>query len=123
MLALNSKFPMCVMWGEKDLIQIYNDYYIPFLSSARHPAGLYSFKYSLIFIALGQPCKLVGVELWNTVSHLLEKVMETGVSCFYEDCQFNILNKDLLEEERYFTFSYSPIHDGDRIVTLLHFIC
>jgi len=95
-IALASKFPMQILWGE-EYIQFYNDAYIP-IAGNKHPHGI------------GQRGMDCWQEVWDFVSPLLDQVMATGEATWAED-QRLVLNRNGQEEEGYFTFSYSPIRD------------
>src|SRR4029079_7740881 len=60
-ICLSSRFPMFVWWGPQ-LINIYNDAYIPVLGK-RHP------------IAFGQPAKHTWNEIWDVVGPQADVVM------------------------------------------------
>jgi PAS domain S-box-containing protein len=95
-LCLHSHFPIIVLWGP-DLILFYNDAYRPILG-AKHPA------------VLGQPARQVWPEVWPTFGPLHERVLTTGQATWANDLAVLIEHQGTLEE-RYFTFSLSPIHD------------
>jgi PAS domain S-box-containing protein len=95
-LMLNSRYPMFVWWGP-ELINFYNDAYIPVLG-ARHPA------------ALGQPASRVWVEIWEVVGPQAEIVMRDGQATWNESILL-VMERHGYTEETYFTFSYSPVTD------------
>ena len=64
-ICLNSRFPMFVWWGP-DLINIYNDAYIPVLGR-RHPD------------ALGRPARSTWAEIWPVVGPQADAVMLRAV--------------------------------------------
>ena len=87
---------MFVVWGPAQTL-IYNDAYIPVLG-AKHPA------------ALGQPFWRV----WPEVRPQIEPVIASafaGQASFFEDLEV-ALNRNGRPEPAWFTFAYSPIHDG-----------
>jgi hypothetical protein len=63
-ICLNSRFPMFVWWGP-DLINIYNDAYVPMLGK-RHPA------------ALGRPAHESWADIWSVVGPQADSVMRRG---------------------------------------------
>ena len=65
-ICLNSRFPMFVWWGEQ-LVNIYNDAYIPILGQ-RHPA------------ALGRLAPDIWGEIWPVIGPQAEAVMQRGES-------------------------------------------
>ncbi len=98
-ICLTSRFPMLVVWGD-DLRKIYNDAYVPFLGSSKHPR------------ALGAPVAEVWPEIWDTIGPMFERVRTLGESTFDQDGLLEIDRHGFLEE-CYFTWSYSPIRDAD----------
>lgn len=97
-ICLNSRFPMFIWWGP-ELTFIYNDGYAPILGK-RHPA------------ALGRSGKEVWAELWPVLKPQVEAVMQRGESTWNERVQL-LMERNGFPEDAWFTFSYSPIFDGD----------
>jgi PAS domain S-box-containing protein len=95
---LNSRYPMFVWWGP-ELINFYNDAYIPVLGG-RHPK------------ALGQPAARIWVEIWDVIGPQTEIVMREGRATWNESVLL-VLERHGYAEETYFTFSYSPAMDDD----------
>ena len=95
-IMLCSRYPMLVWWGP-ELIQFYNDAYVPVLSQ-RHPWGL------------GQPAAICWAEAWPFVGALADAVMMQGVSTWSERLEM-VMTRNGFPEEVYMTFSYSPILD------------
>lgn len=96
-ICLNSRFPIVVWWGP-DLIMLYNDAYSPVLGRTKHPGSL------------GRPARHAWSEIWPVVGPMLEGVLATGEATWSEDLLL-IFDRNLPQEEVYFTFSYSPIMD------------
>lgn len=94
---LTTSHPVFLFWGP-DHICLYNDGYAPFLGPVRHPS------------MLGLPGKLMWKEIWDTVRPDLDLAMSGQSSAWHED-QCIPLARDGQIEERYWTFSYSPVHD------------
>jgi PAS domain S-box-containing protein len=94
-LMLNSRYPMFVWWGP-ELINFYNDAYIPVLG-ARHPA-------------LGKSAPGVWAEIWDVVGLQAEIVMRKGQATWNESILL-VMERYGYTEETYFTFSYSPVMD------------
>ncbi|MET9262129.1 SpoIIE family protein phosphatase [Amycolatopsis sp. NPDC004079] len=92
-LMLRSDFPMFLCWGE-DLRFLYNDAYIPVLST-KHPW------------ALGEPFEVVWTEAWPRVEPMVEGVLQ-GRASYVEDFPL-MLERNGFREETYFTMSYSPL--------------
>ena len=97
-LMLNSRYPMFVWWG-RELINFYNDAYIPVLGG-RHPT------------ALGQPAGQIWGEIWDVIGPQTEIVMREGRAT-WNDSILLVMERYGYTEETYFTFSYSPAIDDD----------
>ncbi len=94
--VLNSGTPMLIAWGD-DLLQFYNDGYIPILTGSKHPA------------ALGCKVKDSFPEIWGDfLWPLVDRVLTTGEPIAMENARI-MLDRDGDLLESYFTFSYSPI--------------
>ncbi len=92
--SLVSRFPIVLFVGD-DLSLIYNDGYIPMLGE-KHPG------------ALGTAGSEVWWEIWEVVGPMLEGVVRTGVATWSDDLMLMLVSSGR-PEERYFTFTYSPI--------------
>ena len=97
-VCLNSRFPI-LLWIGPELRILYNDAYIPFLGSAKHPA------------MLGEPGRVAWGEIWSAISPMLDEV-QAGRATWVEDFQMFFARR-LPREEVYVTFSYSPIFADD----------
>jgi PAS domain S-box-containing protein len=95
-MSLNSAFPMFVAWGP-DLRFFYNDAYAVILG-AKHPA------------ALAQPFQQIWAEIWTDLVPIIDRAL-SNKSAFHEDLPLVIVRQGF-PEQGYFTFSYSPLHDG-----------
>ena len=95
-ICLNSRFPMFVWWGP-ELINIYNDAYIPVLGK-RHPE------------AFGRPARGIWTEIWPVVGPQAEAVMRRGESTWNERVLL-VMERHGYTEDTWFTWSYSPIPD------------
>ena len=94
-LLLQSRFPMFVAWG-KDLGFLYNDPYAEILG-AKHPS------------ALGGRFYDIWSEIWPDISPLIDAAM-AGHATYREDLPL-VMNRKGYDEQTWFTFSYSPVHD------------
>ena len=103
-LLMASPFAMCATWGPEQTL-IYNQAYAPFLG-ARHPA------------ALGQPIHEVWVELWAEIAPLIERTL-AGEALHFVDKHF-VMTRNGYPEDTYWSFSYSPLRDGETIVGMLN---
>jgi PAS domain S-box-containing protein len=95
-ICLNSRFPMFVWWGP-ELINIYNDAYIPVLGR-RHPE------------ALGRPAAQMWSEIWDVLGNQADRVMKLGEATWNERVLL-VMQRKGFTEETYFTWSYSAIPD------------
>jgi len=94
-LLLGSKFPMFVAWG-RDLGFLYNDAYAQILDG-KHPK------------ALGARFYDVWREIWPDISPLIDAAL-AGEATYHEELPL-LMNRRGYEEQTWFTFSYSPVHD------------
>lgn len=92
--CLNSRFPLLICWGPEQ-VAIYNDAYQPLLGD-KHPRSL------------GQRAADCWFEVWPTLGPRLQAVSSGGNANWSENERV-MLDRQGLVEERYFTFSYSPI--------------
>jgi PAS domain S-box-containing protein len=107
-LMLNSRYPMFIWWGP-ELINFYNDDYIPVLG-ARHPR------------ALGQPAPGVWVDIWDVVGPQAEAVMHESQTTWNESVLL-VMERYGYTEETYFSWSYSPVMDEDGRVRGVFCVC
>ena len=103
-LLMASPFAMCATWGAAQTL-IYNQAYAPFLG-ARHPA------------ALGQPINEVWAELWGEIAPLIDRAL-AGEALHFLDKHF-VMTRNGYPEDTYWSFSYSPLRDGEAIVGMLN---
>ena len=94
-ICLDSRFPIIIFWGP-DLVQFYNDAYADTILREKHPA------------ALGQRAQDCWADIWSFIKPLLDSVINDGRATYSEDLYLPIVT-DGVAQERYFTFSYSPI--------------
>ena len=96
-ICLASHLPVLIWWGP-ELVKLYNDAYRPLLGATKHPG------------AMGQRGRESWPEIWDTMGPMLEGVLREGKAAWSEN-QLLLLERNGYHEERYFTFSYSPIRD------------
>jgi signal transduction histidine kinase len=108
-ICLASRFPMHVWWGPS-LTLFYNDAYISFLGSQKHPA------------VLGRSGREAWSEIWPTIGPMIESVIATGVASWSEDILM-FFERQVPKEEVYVTFSFSPIYGDDDKVEGLFCAC
>jgi signal transduction histidine kinase/PAS domain-containing protein/ActR/RegA family two-component response regulator len=100
-LCQSSRFPMFVWWGP-ELINLYNDAYIPMLGK-RHPR------------AFGRPAQETWSDIWAVVGPQSDTVMKEGKATWNERVLL-VMERHGYTEETYFTWSYSPIRGDDGAV-------
>ncbi|HEY5947437.1 MAG TPA: ATP-binding protein, partial [Kofleriaceae bacterium] len=94
---LHTKQPMLLFWGP-DLIQFYNDSFVPSFGQGKHPA------------ALGQRARECWADAWPVVGAQLEAVMSRGEPAWYESALVPIHRNGRMEEV-FWTYSYSPVYN------------
>jgi PAS domain S-box-containing protein len=94
-IALSSRFPMVIFWGEH-LSLLYNDAYVQILRD-KHPS------------ALGARADVAWADIWDVIGPMLHKVL-AGEATWSEDRHLPMERRGFVEEA-YFTWSYSPILD------------
>ncbi|MBD0334814.1 MAG: response regulator [Cyanobacteria bacterium Co-bin13] len=105
---LASRYPMVLIWGPS-LIQFYNDAYSQLIGS-KHPA------------ALGIDIRVTLAEAWNTLSPMIEKVMQTG-EANWTAALLLVLERSGYREESYFSVSHSPAEDDDGQIVGMFGVC
>jgi PAS domain S-box-containing protein len=99
-VCLRSRFQLAIYWGPQ-LILLYNDAEREVLG-AMHPR------------VLGMPAAEILTEMWDVVGPMLRRVLEGGPATWSVD-QALRLNRHGFVEEAFFTYSYSPIADGNGV--------
>jgi PAS domain S-box-containing protein len=107
-ICLNSRFPMFVWWGPQ-LVNIYNDAYVPILGK-RHPQ------------ALGRPARASWGEIWDVVGPQADAVMLRGEASWNERVLL-VMERHGYTEDTWFTWSYSPIIDDSGAIGGLFCAC
>jgi two-component sensor histidine kinase len=102
-IIMGTEFATCATWGQEQTF-IYNAAYIPFLG-ARHPE------------ALGRPIQAVWAEVWDDIAPLIQRAM-AGERVYMENMHL-VMTRNGSPEDTYWTFSYSPLRDGDRVEGIL----
>ncbi len=97
--TLTSRFPLVLWLGTQELFVVYNEAYIEILGE-RHPA------------ALGQPGHQVWWDIWDSIGPMLAGVVSTGEATWSRDLMLPMVTAGR-REERYFTFTYSPLIAAD----------
>ncbi len=104
-VTLTSRFPIVLWLGPADLFLMYNDAYAQILGD-KHPA------------ALGRPAEQVWWEIWGQIFPMLSSVFDTGVATWSDDLMLPLVTGGH-PQERYFTFTYSPIIGGNGAITAI----
>lgn len=102
-VALTSRFPIVLWLDPTELFLMYNDAYAHILGD-KHPA------------ALGAPGRQVWPEIWTEIGPMLAGVVATGKATWSDDLMLPLVTAGT-PQERYFTFTYSPIIGGRGAVT------
>src|SRR4051812_26156229 len=104
-VMLGSEFPMMIVWGP-EYTQLYNDAFRPILGTAKHPD------------ALGRSTRETWAEIWDDIGPLFARVF-AGEAVRNADHRL-LINRNGYDEETFFTYSYSPIHnDSDLVAGML----
>ena len=96
-VILQSRHPMFLWWGP-ELIQVYNDAYLPSFGVGKHPA------------AMGQRGRECWQEIWPIIWPQIDDVMSRRRSSWNEDQLVPVFRNGRLEEV-YWTYGYSPVLD------------
>lgn len=97
--TLASRFPLALWLDTQDLFVVYNEAYIEILGD-KHPA------------ALGQAGRDVWWDIWDSIGPMLAGVVATGEATWSRDLMLPMVTAGR-REERYFTFTYSPLVAAD----------
>ncbi len=95
-LVLRNGSPLSLWWGPQ-LVQIYNDPFVPILG-AKHPA------------AVGQSGKDCWAEIWPTIGPMIEGPFSGGPAAGSEDLSL-LIHRSGFFEECHFRVAYSPVPD------------
>jgi len=98
-MALNSKFPKCIVWGP-GLITLYNDAFRPILGDKG--------------CVLGRSFAEIWDEAWHEIGPIAERAY-AGEATFIEDFPL-VIDRYGYPEQCHFTFCYSPIRDENGVV-------
>jgi signal transduction histidine kinase len=101
-VVLHAAQPMFLYWGD-DLVQIYNDAFVPCFGADKHPS------------ALGNQGRTCWAEAWSTIGPQIEHVRRGGEPQCYADQLVPIVRNGRLEDV-YWNYSYTPVYDDhDRV--------
>lgn len=108
-ILLSSRHPMFLWWGP-ELIQFYNDAYLPSFGRGRHPA------------AMGQRGADCWQEIWTIIHPQIDDVMARGKASWNED-QLVPIHRNGRIEEVYWTYGYSPVFEESERVGGVLVVC
>jgi two-component sensor histidine kinase len=100
-LILNSAQPMLIWWGP-ELIQFYNDAYIPLMEKERHPQ------------ALAGRGRDFCADSWDIVGPQIDYVL-AGKGSIWERDRLMPVTRDGRREDAWWSYSYGPIDDEGRV--------
>ena len=107
-LMLESQFPTVLLWGP-EMVVMYNDAYQP-LMAEKHPGGL------------GRAAELCWSEAWHIIGPLFGAVLARGERFYFENNLVPVIRQGVLKDV-YWTYSYSPVRDGDGRVCGVLVVC
>lgn len=103
--VFSTRQPMSFWWGE-ELLQFHNDGYAPMLGNR-------------VDHAMGRPFREVWSDVWDAVYPFIQTAL-SGEGTWQEDLPL-VMQRNGYDEQTFWTFSYSPLHDDDgKIVGLLN---
>jgi signal transduction histidine kinase/CheY-like chemotaxis protein len=101
-VVLHAAQPMLLFWGD-DLVQLYNDAFVPCAGVDRHPA------------ALGAPGRASWAEAWSVIGPQIAQVRRGGEPQRYADQLVPLMRNGRLQDV-YWNYSYTPVFDEhDRV--------
>ena len=108
-LVMHSVHPMFLWWGEQ-LVQVYNDAYVPCFGEGKHPA------------ALGQAGRACWPEIWPIIGPQIESVLNGGEPQWYADNLVPIWRNGRIEDV-YWSYTYTPVYDERDSVAGIMVVC
>lgn len=107
---LPSKYPMFLYWGEQYLC-FYNDAFVPsFGIHGKHPS------------ALGEAGAECWPHIWTEIKPLIDHILAGGSSTLFGGTNIPIFKSGKLQDV-YWTFSHSPVRNGDGIIEGVLVLC
>jgi signal transduction histidine kinase/ActR/RegA family two-component response regulator len=108
-VILQSRHPMFLWWGP-DLIQVYNDAYLPSFGADKHPT------------AMGQRGRDCWQEIWPIIWPQIDDVMSRRQASWNQDQLVPVFRNGRIEEV-YWTYGYSPVLDDQGAVGGVLVVC
>ena len=99
-IMISQQHASCMFWGP-DLTMLYNDAYAPILGARKDGA-------------LGTAAREVWPEIWHDIEPFVKTALG-GEGVFFKELPLT-MTRNGYEEQTYWTFSYSPLHDDDGII-------
>nr|WP_315252735.1 ATP-binding protein [uncultured Duganella sp.] len=96
-IVMHAVHPMFLWWGD-EMIQIYNDAYVPCFGVGKHPA------------ALGQAGRKCWPEIWPIIGPQIEAVRSGREARWYADNLVPIWRNGRIEDV-YWSYTYTPVFD------------
>ena len=107
-LMLSCRFPAVIFWGP-DLVQFYNDDYLP-LMAEKHP------------MALAEAGRTCWKEAWHIIGPQLEAAYSKGETTYREDVLVPVTRDGRLQDV-YWTYSFSPIYEPNATIAGVLVVC
>jgi signal transduction histidine kinase len=105
-IVMHAVHPMFLWWGD-ELVQVYNDAYVPCFGEGKHPA------------ALGQGGRACWTEIWPIIGPQIDEVRNGGEPRWYADNLVPIWRNGRIEDV-YWSYTYTPVFgEDDRIAGVL----
>jgi len=99
-MAVLTRQAICLFWG-KDLNMIYNDAYVPILGAKEEGA-------------LGKPAEEIWSDVWDNIAPIIQEAL-SGNGTWGENMPL-VMNRNGIDEQTYWSFSYSPLYADDGTV-------
>jgi len=107
--VFHSQHPMYLWWGP-ELIQFYNDAYLPSLGSGKHPKEM------------GRRGRDCSPEMWPIIGPQIEGVLQRGEATYHQNQLIPIFRNGSIEDV-YWTYGYSPVFDDELLIAGVLVVC
>ncbi len=108
-LMMSAAQPMVLWWGN-DLVQMYNDAFVPSFGVGKHPE------------ALGRMAPDCWRENWTIIGPQIQRVREGGPAELYRDNLVPIFRNGVVEE-CYWSYSFTPVFDEENQIAGVLTVC
>ncbi len=109
-ICLRSSSPIAIFWDSQHWTLFYNDAYISVLGKEKHPGWL------------GRSAQECWKDIWPIIGPAIDEVFATGQPASSENLLL-VMDRNLAQEETYFTFSFSAIPRENGSVAGIFCIC